>query len=115
MQRLLLTGAGAFLLLTAAGLRDPAGESARPPLRSLVADGRLQALERENGCLDDQAPAAASGAAPASWPDWAPAHIAGGDVPPTRVVADPSPTLHSVAVDNVHGSVFMSDPNRHAI
>ena len=43
------------------------------------------------------------------------AHIAGGDVAPTRVVSDPYPTLHSVAVDTINDRVFMTDPNRHAI
>ena len=82
-----------------------------PPLRSLVADQRLFALERDNGCLDEATPAAA----PQAWPDWAAAHIAGGDVPPARVIADPYPTLHSVAVDAVNDRVFVSDPNRHAV
>src|SRR5207253_1769097 len=52
---------------------------------------------------------------PQSWPDWAAAHVAGGDVPPARVVADPYPTLHSIVVDAQHDRVFVSDPNRHAL
>jgi DNA-binding beta-propeller fold protein YncE len=84
---------------------------ARAPLRSLVADARLLAVERDNGCLDEATPAPAAQA----WPDWAAAHIAGGDVPPARIVADPYPTLHSVAVDALNNRVFVSDPNRHAV
>ncbi len=94
---------------------EPAADRARsapPPLRALLADARLQAIERDNGCLDEPTPAAA---AVQAWPDWASAHIAGGDVAPARVVADPYPTLHSVAVDAVNDRVFVSDPNRHAL
>lgn len=88
----------------------PADAPARTPLRSLISDPRLYALERDNGCLDTPTPAA-----PQAWPDWAAAHIAGGDVAPSRVVSDPYPTLHSVAVDTEHDRVVMTDPNRHAI
>jgi hypothetical protein len=83
----------------------------RTPLRSLVADERLFALERNNVCLDEATPAPL----PQAWPDWAAAHIAGGDVPPARVIADPYPTLHSVAVDPLNDKAFVSDPNRHAL
>src|ERR687887_579785 len=62
---------------------------------SPIAEAGLLALEEENGCLDTPEPAAAS----QSWPDWAAAHVAGGEVAPIRVVSDPYPTLHSVAVD----------------
>lgn len=84
----------------------------RPPLRSLLADPRLYALERDNGCLDEPTPAPPAAQA---WPDWAKAHVAGGDVAPARVVADPYPTLHSVVVDPINDRVFVSDPNRHAV
>src|SRR5205807_2260828 len=51
-----------------------------------------------------------------SWPPgWDKATIAGGDVPPVRVVSDPYPTLHSVVVDTERDKVFMSDPNRHGL
>jgi hypothetical protein len=80
------------------------------PSRSPLTAARLLALERENGCVDPPSPAPP----PQAWPDWAAAHIAGGDVPPTRVVSDPYPTLHSVTVDAANDRVFMSDPNRHA-
>ena len=111
-RRVLLALAGC-VMFGALGWRPTptAGPDARrSPLRSLVADARLYALERDNGCLD-----APAGAAPQAWPDWAAAHIAGGDVAPSRVVSDPYPTLHSVAVDAEHDRVVMTDPNRHAI
>ena len=79
--------------------------------RSPLAEATLLARERENGCVEGSAAAPE----PQSWPDWAKAHIAGGDVPPARVVADPYPTLHSVAVDPEHNRVVVSDPNRHAL
>ena len=113
MSRRLLLGLAGGLLFGALQLDlHPARQApARPTLRSLVSEPRLFALERDNGCLDEAAPATA----PQGWPDWARAHIAGGDVPPARVVSDPYPTLHSVAVDPVNDRVFMSDPNRHAV
>jgi DNA-binding beta-propeller fold protein YncE len=112
-RRVLLALAGC-VLFGALGWRPAlpgASRSGRPALRSLVADQRLLALERDNGCLDESSPAPA----PQAWPDWAAAHIAGGDVPPTRIVSDPYPTLHSVAVDATNDRVFVSDPNRHAL
>jgi hypothetical protein len=111
-RRLVLALAGCVLYGIAGwrpALSDP--RPGRPALRSLVADARLLALERDNGCLDEPTPAPAAQA----WPDWASAHIAGGDVPPARVVSDPYPTLHSVAVDAANDRVFVSDPNRHAV
>ncbi len=81
-------------------------------IRSPIDETTLYALERANGCLDDQDAAAPSG----SWPPgWKTANIAGGDVPPVRVVSDPYPTLHSVVVDAERNRVFFSDPNRHAL
>ena len=73
-------------------------------------EARLLAAERDNGCLDDDA------APPDSWPPgWNTAAMAGGDVAPARVVIDPYPTLHSLAIDAERNKVFMSDPNRHAL
>jgi hypothetical protein len=106
----------------------PAGP---PPPASggrMMSEASLLAIERENGCVDDggegvlsveePAPSAAPAADPdtPAWPPgWASAPIKGGDVPPARVVSDPYPILHSVAVDAKHDRVFVSDPNRHAI
>src|SRR6185295_15958494 len=87
------------------GTSCPAPEAAAP-----LSEARLLALERENGCIDDGAEAVQGG-----WPDWRSATLAGGDVPPARIVSDPYPTLHSIAIDAEHGRVFMSDPNRHAL
>ncbi len=83
-RRVLLALAGCVLFgaLGWGPAQPGTSRSGRPPLRSLVADPRLLALERDNGCLDQAAPAPA----PQAWPDWAAAHIAGGDVPPARVV-----------------------------
>ncbi len=89
----------------------PKGEEGRTTVRSPLNESAVLAVERDNGCLDPGGPAPD----PQSWPDWASAHIAGGDVPPVRVVSDPYPTLHSVVVDAEHNRVFVSDPNRHAL
>jgi DNA-binding beta-propeller fold protein YncE len=113
MPRHVLLALAGCVLFGALGSRSaPPGphDTDHRPLRSLLADERLYALERENGCLDDTTPAAVQ-----AWPDWAASHIAGGDVAPSRVVSDPYPTLHSVAVDADHDLVVVSDPNRHAL
>jgi DNA-binding beta-propeller fold protein YncE len=79
-------------------------------VRSPLSEVALLAHERENGCTGEEA-----GGLQGAWPDWKSAAIAGGDIPPTRVVSDPYPTLHSVVVDAEHDRVFVSDPNRHAL
>jgi hypothetical protein len=80
-----------------------------PGTRSPLSEAKLLALERENGCLADDA-------TPESWPPgWKTTTMAGGDVPPARVVSDPYPTLHSVVIDSERNKVFFSDPNRHAL
>src|SRR6476646_5963294 len=81
------------------------GRPAPPGSAGLLTAENLYALERNNGCLDEATPALAQ-----AWPDWAAAHIAGGDIAPSRVVSDPYPTMHSVAVDAAHDVVVMSDP-----
>jgi DNA-binding beta-propeller fold protein YncE len=81
-----------------------------PDADSPLSEARLLAIEQENGCTDDAAESVQG-----VWPDWRSATVAGGDVPPTRIVSDPYPTLHSVVVDAEHDRVFVSDPNRHAL
>ncbi len=106
-------GLAVFAVLGSRG-PDPSGETGTicPVPRSPLSEARLLALERENGCLDDDAqPPAAD-----SWPPgWKTATMAGGDVPPARVISDPYPTLHSVVIDSERNKVFVSDPNRHAL
>src|SRR5438046_2831649 len=102
-----------LLMLGIAGWRPSSDDGAAcptPEAASPLSEARLLALERENGCTDEDAEPVQG-----AWPDWRAATVAGGDVPPTRVVSDPYPTFHSVAVDAGHGRVFMSDPNRHAL
>lgn len=121
-RRMFMSMAGALLVVlagrqpTLVRRTDTPGTCPTPLTRAslsqpmtLASETTLFALERENGCIDDV------GAAPQAWPDWQSATMAGGDVPPTRVVSDPYPTMHSVVVDADHDRVFMSDPNRHAI
>jgi hypothetical protein len=112
MRRLIIAIAG--LLLLSMGRRDTGDPGAAgttcPVPSSPLPEARLLAIERDNGCLDGDAAAADS------WPPgWDTAKIAGGDVPPARVVSDPYPTLHSVVVDPERNRVFVSDPNRHAL
>jgi DNA-binding beta-propeller fold protein YncE len=112
VRRLVIATAGLLLFSTVgrhAGDTMPDGTICPAPA-SAISEARLLAIARENGCLDEDAATAAS------WPpDWDTATIAGGDVPPSRVVSDPYPTLHSVVVDPDHDRVFFSDPNRHAL
>lgn len=67
----------------------------------------LGAVLRENGCTDPAGPAQ-------DWPAWS-GPMAGGDVPPARIVRDPYPTFHGVAVDPINNRVVMSDSNRHGL
>jgi hypothetical protein len=107
MRRLVISIAGLMLLSIAgrhAGDTEPGAICPRPA--AAISEATLLALEAENGCLDDNA----------AWPPgWETATIAGGDVPPARVVSDPYPTLHSVVVDPDRNRVVFSDPNRHAL
>ena len=112
MRRLSIALAG-LLILGAGGWRPWRADGAScpvPDLRSPLSEARLLALEQENGCTDEEAEPAQG-----AWPGWQSATVAGGDVAPSRVVADPYPTLHSVVVDAEHDRVFVSDPNRHAL
>jgi DNA-binding beta-propeller fold protein YncE len=90
---------------------QPAQPGAIAAMRSAVSEASLLAIERDNGCVEE------AGQAPAeAWPPgWKTALMAGGDLPPTRLVSDPYPTLHSIVVDPMHDRVVVSDPNRHAI
>ena len=105
MAGLLMLGAGGWRPWRAGGASCPV-----PDARSPLSEARLLALEQENGCTDEEAEPLQG-----VWPDWQSATVAGGDVAPSRVVADPYPTLHSVVVDAEHDRAFVSDPNRHAL
>src|SRR5438309_1644609 len=113
MPRRLPIAIAGFLFFSIVSWRPPGIErsdsSIRPGVRSAFSEAALQALERENGCTGEE-PEPRQG----TWPDWKSATIAGGDVPPARVVSDAYPTFHSVAVDADRNIVVMSDPNRHA-
>src|SRR5262245_40725277 len=120
MRRLLIATAGLLLFSIAGrhpitsndadGVCPVPSESARGRSTLSLSEATLLALELENGCVDDAADA------DDAWPPgWNAASIAGGDVPPSRVVSDPYPTLHSVVVDPDRNRVFFSDPNRHAL
>jgi len=116
MRRVSLAIVGLLMLVNSS--RTPDADGALCPLpdrkasiTSPINEATLLALERENGCLEDDADTP-----PESWPPgWKTANISGGDVPPVRVVSDPYPTLHSVVVDSERDKVFFSDPNRHAL
>src|SRR5690242_17065560 len=98
-RRITIVTAGGLLFL-ALGPRTSSPPSALRAIAARLSETRLHALELENGCLDDQDEPVST-----SPPDWDTATIAGGDVPPARVVSDPYPTFHSVAVDAEHDRV----------
>ena len=110
--RTLIASAGLLLLMMSGRHSgDPNATATTCPVpSSALSEAALLAIESDNGCLDDDA------APPDAWPPgWDTTTMAGGDVPPARVVSDPYPTLHSVAVDPDRNRVFFSDPNRHAL
>jgi DNA-binding beta-propeller fold protein YncE len=94
----------ASVLLWAVGTEPvpPRGPSPAAPSEPVT----LEAVAQANGCLDEGAAEAAA------WPEWDSPGMLGGDVPPARVVSDPYPTFHSVAVDAEHNRVVMTDSNR---
>ena len=110
-RRILVSMAGALLVVLAGrqptleprthrpGYCPPALTRSSVTETALLEETTLLALEYENGCVEH------AEAAPQAWPEWQSATIAGGDVPPTRVVSDPYPTLHSVVVDAEHDRV----------
>jgi DNA-binding beta-propeller fold protein YncE len=72
----------------------------------------LLSVLHENACLLPSVEAAEL----QRWPEaWSGIPMLGGDVSPARVVRDPWPTFHSVAVDPVNDRVVMSDSNRHGV
>jgi len=121
MSRRILVAMLGYLAFVLASPTPPSRSSSSPvscdpgstaaAVRSAISEAALLALELENGCIEGDVDETLQGA----WPNWSAATIAGGDVSPARVVADPYPTFHSIAVDADRDRVFFSDPNRHAL
>lgn len=101
-----------------------AGNRPSGPISAEMAMPLLKATESPDICLrpdlypdepdeaeyQAQAPRPAGAlAVPADWPGK---DVVGGDVPPTRIVADPYPTFDGLAVDAENNVVVMSDENR---
>jgi DNA-binding beta-propeller fold protein YncE len=80
---------------------EPAEICIRPEFDYTQGQGKGQASAERPGPL----------AVPADWPGKA----IGGDVPPTRIVADPYPTFDGMAVDPENGLVVFSDENRSGV
>jgi len=102
-------------IIAAGAIVVPSPHSSRGGSASLLSSAGggipLEAVMRDNGCLEPS-PAAADDPWP---PGWDKAKMAGGDVAPARIVRDPYPTFHGVAVDPENNVVVMSDSNRHAL
>lgn len=109
MRRTVVTLAASFALLFVGSPSDP-----DDPLSAPGGETTLEAIADKNACELPMLPGERT-QSESAWPDWKNANIAGGDVPPARVVSDPYPILHSVAVDPDNDRVVMSDPNRHAL
>ncbi len=113
MLRVTVSGLAAVALLVMAD--RPSG-----PISAEMAMPLLKATESPDMCLrpdlypdaDDAEAQAAPGGALAVPADWPGRNVIGGDVPPTRIVADPYPTFDGLAVDPENGVVVMSDENR---
>jgi DNA-binding beta-propeller fold protein YncE len=99
-----------FAMLVAALIVAPPSRGRHSRSASLDVGIPLDAIMRENGCLEP-----AQGRDDSWPPGWNTVAMAGGDVPPARVVRDPYPTFHGVAVDPANDVVVMSDSNRHAL
>src|SRR5687768_2250132 len=97
-------------------------DRATGPISAEIAKPLLKSTEPAEICLrPDMYPAYAGAglgqaadrrgplAVPADWPGK---DAVGGDIPPTRVVADPYPTFDGLAVDPENDLVVMSDENR---
>jgi len=69
----------------------------------------LEAIARENGCVEVASPDADSP------PDWSSARMLGGDLAPLRAVQDPYPSFHGIAVDPQANRVVIADTNRSAV
>ena len=113
LRRLVLLSSAGVLILFA-------GDRPSGPIAAETALPLLKATEPAEFCLrpdlfyDTQAGQRSGGptgalAVPADWPG---SDVPGGDVPPTRIVADPFPTFDGIAVDPENGIVAMSDENR---
>ncbi len=73
----------------------------------------LGTVLEEYGCL---MPSVQAAGLDESWPEaWNTLRMVGGDVSPARLVRDPWPTFHSVAVDPINNRVVFTDSNRHGI
>jgi 6-phosphogluconolactonase (cycloisomerase 2 family) len=113
LRRFAVLSAAAVVILMCEG-------RATGPISAETALPLLRSTEPAEFCIrpdlnyDEQSgqrSAAASGAlaVPADWPGK---DVPGGDVPPTRIVADPYPTFDGIAVDPQNNLVVLSDENR---
>ena len=107
----------------AAGVIASGGSRAAGPIAADVALPLLKSTEPAEICVRPndvayntgwQGPATkdqqdGAAAVPADWPGDG---VIGGDVMPTRIVADPWPTFDGLAVDPENGVVVLSDENR---
>jgi len=114
MQRVAVAAAGAALILFG-------GNPASGPISAEIAKPLLKAVEPAEICLrPDLYPAYAAVGQDAQdrrgpmavAADWPGKDVIGGDLPPTRIVADPYPTFDGLAVDPENDLVVMSDENR---
>jgi DNA-binding beta-propeller fold protein YncE len=98
------------------------GNRASGPISAEVAKPLLKSTEAAEVCLrPDMYPAYSAGGGVqaqerrgplAVAADWPGKDAIGGDIPPTRIVADPYPTFDGLAVDPENDLVVMSDENR---
>lgn len=114
IQRVTVAAAGAALILfggnrvsgpISAEMAKPLLKATEPAEICLRPDTYSDYAGGQQGAQDRRGPMAV----PADWPGK---DVIGGDLPPTRIVADPYPTFDGLAVDPENGLVVMSDENR---
>jgi DNA-binding beta-propeller fold protein YncE len=107
-----LSAAAAIILFAEDRATGPiAAETALPLLKATEPAEFCMRPDFEYGAQSAQRGGAPTGAlaVPADWPGK---DVPGGDVPPTRIVADPYPTFDGIAVDPENELVVLSDENR---
>lgn len=111
-----------FAVLAVAALLFVFTDRSAGPIAAEMALPMLTATEPADMCLwpgsNAYSATQAGGVQPADAgvpADWPGRDVAGGDVSPIRIVADPHPTFDGIAVDPENDVVVMSDENRSSL
>lgn len=115
LRRFAFVAVAAFLILIGEGrATGPISAEMALPLMKSTEPAEICLLPGAEYGQSSQAGPERSGALSIP-PDWPGRDVIGGDVPATRIVADPYPTFDGVAVDPDNGVVVMTDENRSSV